>query len=440
MISPVLNKVGQVGQPRDTHTQKLEQTACMCAAYEQALQAAGMVNWRFYRATVNHFLHWCTERHQNWQSLSGGIVNIWLHSLANVAEAPGAQSIHNRLCAVRHWGRWLVATNQLDASVVATWEQTLSTRPHHRVPIHPTAQAHQEAMLADYTIAARAAGLVAYKYHVTTIKQLLTFAHDAGSPWPHIDAPLVERWVATLLEPSAHIKRVSVNGKINILRHWGKWLVTARRVAISPAEDLHKLKLGAAINRSILSIADMGTLLDNFRLLTAHDVMMKAMIELLYGSALRISEVASLKLADVRWTDRVITITDHKNRHVRRQPTTEAALTALLDYQNTVRDQLINDHEQIEGWFFPQRGETSTRTALNHKLKTECHRLGLTPISTHSFRHAAATHMLNKGAGIRQLQELLGHQKITSTQVYTRVSKDQLKSVLQQFHPLEVAP
>ena len=112
----------------------------------------------------------------------------------------------------------------------------------------------------------------------------------------------------------------------------------------------------------------------------------------------------------------------------------------MVEYQNLARDQLTSPAERTAGWVFPQRAATSTRGLLNRKLKSECRRLGLVPISSHSFRHSAATQMLNKGAGIRQLQDLLGHAKISSTQVYTRVSKDQLKSVLQQFHPLEVTP
>ena len=440
MITATLNKVGQVGHGRDTPQKEDMATASMLQAYEQALKAEGLATWRYHYLTVRHFLAWCVPRRQNWQTLPAGSVSIWRHSLANVPSAPSAESIHNRLCALRHWGRWLVATNQLDAAGVATWEQTEANHQRNRIPLSRAALARQNDMLADYTLALQAAGLAAWKYYLSTVKQFLAFAHDAGVSCTEIDAPLVEAWVATLLEPGSDIKRVSVNGKINIVRHWGKWLVSTGRQAVSPANDLRKLKQGAIVNRSILSVADMGKLLDNFRLLTAHDVMMKAMIELLYGSALRISEVQTIKLADVQWSDRLITITDHKNRHVRRQPTTEAALKALLDYQNTVRDQLTNPAEQAAGWFFPQRGATSTRTALNHKLKAECRRLGLTPISTHSFRHSAATQMLNKGAGIRQLQDLLGHAQITSTQVYTRVSKDQLKSVLQQFHPLEVTP
>ncbi len=112
-------------------------------------------------------------------------------------------------------------------------------------------------------------------------------------------------------------------------------------------------------------------------------------------------------------------------------------MKALRRYLKTTRDQLTTETDRKEGFIYPQQGKTAIRCILNAKLKKECSRLGFKTITTHSFRASAATHLLRAGAGIREIQAFLGHKSICSTEVYTRVVKEDLKAVIETCHPRE---
>jgi integrase/recombinase XerD len=164
--------------------------------------------------------------------------------------------------------------------------------------------------------------------------------------------------------------------------------------------------------------------------------MMKSIIELLYGSSLRISEAEGLKLDDISFDTGSILVTDFKNDGRQwKAPASEASLRYLKVYLKQAREVLLTDEELAADYLYPQKGKTAIRCMLNNKLKRECRRLGLKPITTHSFRHSSATHMLRSGAGIRQVQCMLGHSRINTTQRYTRVIKEDLKTVMDRFHP-----
>nr|WP_281389011.1 tyrosine-type recombinase/integrase [Spirochaeta isovalerica] len=206
----------------------------------------------------------------------------------------------------------------------------------------------------------------------------------------------------------------------------------------SPLYYVKGVKTGKGLPKNVLSIEEMGKLLDNFSLIRKTDIMTYSLAELLYGSAMRVNEAAALKESDVDFDSAVITITDFKNGGLRwKSPTSEASIRALRRYVKTVRSELTTEKDRAEGFLYPQQGKTAIRCILNAKLKRECERLGLKTITSHSFRASAATHLLRSGAGIREIQAFLGHQKIGTTEVYTRVVKEDLKAVIETCHPRE---
>jgi integrase/recombinase XerD len=146
-----------------------------------------------------------------------------------------------------------------------------------------------------------------------------------------------------------------------------------------------------------------------------------------------------LKLDDIDYESHILNVWDFKNDKPRRAPASEASIRRIKQYCSSTRTAVLTPAELSAGFIFPQRGRATLRTHLNRRLKSECRRMGMPVITSHSFRHCAATHMLKKGAGIRQVQAMLGHEKISTTQIYTRVITEDLKNLVAEFHPREAA-
>ena len=227
---------------------------------------------------------------------------------------------------------------------------------------------------------------------------------------------------------------------MNRLKRFYRWAWKRRLVAVDPFVDFKNLSTGRSLPKTILSVEDMGKFLAGFSLLHDRDIMLKSLVELLYGSALRISEAEALRVEEIDFEGGVILIHEKKTGVSRKVPVSEAALSAVRHYMNRVRTACTTSADRAQGFLYPQKGSTALRCLLNAKLGRECRRLGLKRITTHSFRHSAATHLLKNGAGIRQVQAFLGHQSIGSTERYTHVVTEDLKAVLGRFHPREIAP
>ena len=136
----------------------------------------------------------------------------------------------------------------------------------------------------------------------------------------------------------------------------------------------------------------------------------------------------------------MILIHERKTGVSRKVPASEASLRALKEYLEHAREACTTEADRREGFVYPQGSTTTLRCAVNATLRRECRRLGLKQITTHSFRHAAATHLLRSGAGIRQVQAFLGHHSIGSTERYTHVVTEDLKTLMACCHPREASP
>ena len=168
---------------------------------------------------------------------------------------------------------------------------------------------------------------------------------------------------------------------------------------------------------------------------------MVCLMEMLYGTGLRVSELVGLSMSSIGENQQYITITG-KGGHERMVPMTSSAQKALKAYLET-RDEFIGDDKNspLATWAFPSRTSDSghlTRQRFAQLLKDLSDRAGFEAglVSPHILRHAFATHLLQNGADLRSVQKMLGHADITTTQIYTHILDEEKKDVVEQKHPL----
>ena len=162
----------------------------------------------------------------------------------------------------------------------------------------------------------------------------------------------------------------------------------------------------------------------------------RALLEMLYATGCRASEVGGLRLRDVRLTERYCKC-HGKGSKQRMAPLGEAAVDAVAEYLKQLRPQLAAKRPDEDDWLFLTRsGKRMRREAIWELVKKYALIAKLTKdISPHTLRHSFATHLLAGGADLRQVQEMLGHASIATTQIYTHVDQSRLKKVHKQFHP-----
>lgn len=272
----------------------------------------------------------------------------------------------------------------------------------------------------------------------SNINEFLNWCEEEQKDFLYLTEEEAESWLLSLVEQEKPLSRKTINYKLACLKSFYLYLMKKSLAGIHPFYYIKYLNTGHHIPRDILKPLEMEKLLSCFPEMRASDVMIKCLMEILYSCALRISEAESIKLEDIDLISRTVIIFDHKNQQQRKVPLTESATRLLHYYIENYRLNLLSTSSINAGFLFPQGGKTALRCRLNQRLKTHCKRLGFKTLTSHSFRHSAATHLLKNGAGIRKVQAFLGHESIKSTQIYTHVEKDDLKSVVANFHPREV--
>lgn len=211
-----------------------------------------------------------------------------------------------------------------------------------------------------------------------------------------------------------------------------KYLVEENIITINPCESIKMPKLEKKLP-VYLTVEEVDKLLD-IRTSTAYDLRNKAMLELLYASGLRISELCDLKMSNLYLDDEMVKVFG-KGSKERLVPVNEVALKALREYLCYGRGELLGIHDS-EFVFISSRHTRISRQAFFKYLKKLCEEKGIKKnISPHILRHSFATHLLNNGADLRIVQELLGHSDISTTQIYTHLTTEKLEREYEK-HPL----
>ena len=223
--------------------------------------------------------------------------------------------------------------------------------------------------------------------------------------------------------------------KVAAARSFFGFLVAEGIIKTNPTENMSSPSVGRALPKPI-SISQVRLLLEQpNKLSTAEAKRDRVMLELLYASGMRISELVALNLGDVNTEGDYYVRCFGKGHKERIIPIYEQIAMTVKKYIEETRPQLAHDKNE-EALFLNARGERLTRQGFWQKLKAYAKSAGLdTQISPHTLRHSFATHMLSGGADLRSVQELLGHANISTTQVYTHLTTEHIRRTYDKSHP-----
>lgn len=239
-----------------------------------------------------------------------------------------------------------------------------------------------------------------------------------------------------------HLEQLRMQGKtsrtiarhISSIRSFHQFLLREKRAETDPTVHLEMPTIEQKLP-NVLSIEEIEAILiapNRSKPQGKRDV---AMLELLYGSGMRISELIALDLADIHLTMGFVRVFG-KGGKERIVPLGKSALAALTAYLDGARGQLQGKYPKTEAFFINQRGKRLTRQGCWKLMKEHALKAGIQhELTPHTLRHSFATHLVENGADLRAVQEMLGHADISTTQIYTHISKTRLSEVYKQFHP-----
>lgn len=219
---------------------------------------------------------------------------------------------------------------------------------------------------------------------------------------------------------------------ISAVRAFYRFLALDGRVRKNPAGNLTSPKSWLALPQ-YLTVAEVGRLLDQPDEKKPRGLRDKAMLEVLYSSGLRVSELVGLRCVDLNLKEGFL-LCRGKGGKERIVPLGRRAAKVVQDYLDKARSVLAK--RSTETLFLTQRGGAFTRQGFWKLLREYGRKAGLSrKIHPHVLRHSFATHLLERGADLRSVQLMLGHSQITTTQIYTHVSRERLRRVYDQYHP-----
>jgi len=229
-----------------------------------------------------------------------------------------------------------------------------------------------------------------------------------------------------------NLNEKSISRNISCLKSFYKFLNINKIITDNPSEVLFIPKIKKSLPNT-LTEEDVFKLLD-INLIDNYSYRNKAMIELMYGTGLRVSELVNLRLQDVDLSEDIVR-TFGKGSKERVVPLGEFASESLKEYINKYRSSMLKKYNN-DYLFLNNHGSKMTRQGFFKIIKKLAEEKGINKeLSPHTLRHSFASHLLKYGADLRTIQELLGHSDISTTQIYTHITNEELKKNYEEFHP-----
>ena len=237
-----------------------------------------------------------------------------------------------------------------------------------------------------------------------------------------------------IYEISKNISSRSQSRLLSSLKSFFNYLVFEGYNNISPMELIESPKIVTKLP-DVLSIEEIKLLIKNSELNKNHGIRNSAILETLYGSGLRVSELINLKLSDIHYDDKLLLIQGKGNKQ-RLVPLGSISESKVSNYVNNYRILKKVKKNSNDIVFLNRNGKKLTRAMIFNIVKEAQNKSNIKKtVSPHTFRHSFATHLLENGADLRSIQIMMGHENITTTEVYTHLDTKHLSKTLNKFHP-----
>ena len=269
------------------------------------------------------------------------------------------------------------------------------------------------------------------------LRERMGAASESDDVWQRVDLDLLNDYIADLRGRKGY-RDTTTARKVAAIKSFFTFLAQNGVIEEPPTESLGSPRVGRALPK-YLSEEEVDRLLKEAdKAGTAEGQRDANILELLYATGLRVSELVSLNVQDIDFEESYIRCWG-KGSKERIVYAHDRALDGLQDYLSTSRMSLLGQNKDESALFVNHRGERLTRQWVWNILKTYSKRAGIDrKITPHTLRHSFATHLLQKGASLRHVQELLGHSSISTTQVYTHLTSEHLRDEYEKSHPRAV--
>ena len=301
--------------------------------------------------------------------------------------------------------------------------------------LDPAAEASRRFLLEsfnDFLVLEQGASPRTDEAYGRDLARFATYAVSRGAVGPaDVTARLLREYVYHLKDLG--LAPASIRRNVSALRTYFKFLLGEGRITHDPSERLESPKRWRTLPE-VLSVAEVDKLLASPTLDDPLVFRDRALLELAYGAGLRVSEWISIGVRDVMFDEGLVRVFG-KGSKERLVPIGRRAIGALASYVRELRPRL--EHGEGRGaLFLNARGQPLTRMGAWKILQKYVARAGIEKhVSPHTLRHSFATHLLEGGADLRAVQEMLGHADISTTQIYTHVDREYLRTVHRQYHP-----
>ena len=226
----------------------------------------------------------------------------------------------------------------------------------------------------------------------------------------------------------------TINRSFSSIRSYHKYLSYEKKITHNPTQLLEPPKISKKLPK-VLSVQEINEIINSVKVENSMGYRDKAILETLYSAGLRVSELCSLEMNNILFDSAMLRVVGKGNKE-RYVPLGDKAIKLINDYCKYIRSALVDKKKSHGNVFLSKNGKQLTRMTIFNIMKRWARISGINKdISPHIFRHSFATHLLEGGADLRAVQEMLGHSDISTTQIYTHLDNEYLKEVHRTFHP-----
>lgn len=267
--------------------------------------------------------------------------------------------------------------------------------------------------------------------YLTDLDKLTRFIESEGKEYTDITYQDLQQFVAQLRDIGIHPR--SQARIISGIKSFYRFMLLDEYITVDPTELLESPKIGLKLPE-VLTVNEINSILDSIDLSLPEGQRNRAMLEVLYSCGLRVSELITLRYSDVYFDEGFIRV-EGKGSKQRLVPISDTAIREIKNYLLD-RNLMVAKKGFEDILFLSRRGTGLSRIMVFHIIKQQTEMAGVHKnVSPHTFRHSFATHLLEGGANLRAIQDMLGHEKITTTEIYTHIDRQFLRREILEHHP-----